>query len=366
MRAAFIYGYEPSGHASAARAIAAALGESHQTNFLNVSKDLHPVLGPAVAGIYLQLVQKAPALWEYLYDNSAAATAAAEFGRAYGALEGGKLRTWFAGPRPDVIVGTHAMSLAAAAAEKERGGIAARLAAVVTDFHAHRYWARPGVDLYLVPTEQASAALSADGVPADRIRVTGIPIHPRFSRAGRRESAKASLGLDSSRPLALVCGGSKGLGAMAGAVEALGTVSGLQVAAACGSNAALRHGLSSRRGGDRLVLDHIEAEPMRELLQAADFVVGKAGGLTMAEALAAGAIPVILEPLPGQEERNAEFLAAQGAGLRAGGAAEAADIVRGLWADPGRLSVVRARGRALARPEASQRAAEALLDLARK
>ena len=115
MRVVFVYGYEPSGHASAARAVEAALKESGpvETAHLNISADLHPILGPAVALTYLQLVQKAPTLWDYLYDNKAVADIAKELRKLYGMLEGGRVLARVQELKPDVIVCTHAMSLMA-------------------------------------------------------------------------------------------------------------------------------------------------------------------------------------------------------------------------------------------------------------
>lgn len=371
MRVVFVYGYEPSGHASAARAVEAALKAEGpvETAHLNISADLHPILGPAVAMTYLQLVQKAPTLWDYLYDNKAVADIAQELRKLYGLLEGGRVLSRVQDLKPDVIVCTHAMSLMAIAAEKDRGRITVPVAAVVTDYWVHTYWARPSVDLYMVPTPGLAESLREKGVSLDKVRVTGIPVHPAFEEPLERADARAALGLAASSKVAFVSGGSKALGPLLEIISTLlGLPERLEVIVACGSNEDLYLKLQARaRGEPRLrPYPRRDAAGMRGLMAAADFCVGKAGGITVAECLAQGLPLIIHNPIPGQEEKNSEYLLKNQAARRADSLEDLAKVVQRLFSAPERLMEARSRARAASRAGSARLAARAVLELVKK
>jgi processive 1,2-diacylglycerol beta-glucosyltransferase len=100
---------------------------------------------------------------------------------------------------------------------------------------------------------------------------------------------------------------------------------------------------------------------MDEYMAAADLLVGKLGGLTSSEALARGLALVIVHPIPGQEERNADHLLEAGAAIRCNNLPALAWKIDRLLDDPGRLAAMRANARWLARPHAARDIAAALL-----
>ncbi len=364
MRLVLVYGYEPSGHSSAALALeAAARFLGHEARRVNISADYHPVLGPALAGTYLQVVQKAPGLWDYLYDNPALLAAAQGLRRFYLLMAGGKLQEALSHLKPEAIVCTHAPPLGFLAARKGKGE-GCPVVAAITDYGVHSYWANPQADLYLVAGERSAQDLSSRGVPPAKIRVTGIPIHPIFAEPLDRACARRAFGLAPQARVLLLTGGSRGLGALEGMVrsllEELGEVF---VLAACGNNRELHESLAS--AGDPRIKAYGTLEPggMRELLAASDLVIGKGGGLTAAEAMALGVPMLIVDPIPGQEERNAEFLTRQGAALRAG-PSQVGRQVRALLEHPDRLERLAQKARALGRPDSARACLEAILQTA--
>src|SRR5208282_2293441 len=148
-----------------------------------------------------------------------------------------KLRRCLGPRKPDAIICTHALACAALALEKERGLLPVPLVGVLTDFGVHDYWISPHVDLYLVPNHSVGRELSRRGVQGSRIRVTGIPIHPKFRRPLAAAQARRKFGLRPDRPTVLVSGGSKGLGPIRDAVlRLLADIPELQVVVICGSN----------------------------------------------------------------------------------------------------------------------------------
>jgi processive 1,2-diacylglycerol beta-glucosyltransferase len=100
---------------------------------------------------------------------------------------------------------------------------------------------------------------------------------------------------------------------------------------------------------------------MDEYMAAADLLVGKPGGLTSSEALARGLALVIVHPIPGQEERNADHLLEAGAAIRCNNLPALAWKIDRLLDDPARLAAMRANARRLARPQAARDIAEALI-----
>jgi processive 1,2-diacylglycerol beta-glucosyltransferase len=100
---------------------------------------------------------------------------------------------------------------------------------------------------------------------------------------------------------------------------------------------------------------------MDEYMAAADLLVGKPGGLTSSEALARGLALVIVHPIPGQEERNADHLLEAGTAIRCNNLPALAWKIDRLLADPGRLATMRENARRLARPHAARDIAAVLL-----
>jgi len=193
--------------------------------------------------------------------------------------------------------------------------------------------------------------------------VTGIPVDPRFARPIGRSVARARFGLDAERPLVLVMGGGSGVGPLEELAERLVTLdSDPQVLVVCGTNARLRDSIdrlpAGRVGRVRTLGFTREVDV---LLEACDAVVGKAGGLTCAEALIKRAPLVVFRPTPGQEVRNARFLTAAGAAVHADTVEEvAATLTRWLAAPEERERVREAQAR-VARPDAANAIARRVL-----
>lgn len=363
MRILFVYGFEPSGHSSAARALeerARALG--HETARVNVSAH-HPFMGPAIARLYLAIIQRFPRLWRFLYDNETLPRIAQNWRKIYLMLNGDRLKRTLQRLSPDVIVCTHAPPMGALALEKDRGELVVPLVGVVTDMRVHSYWTRPGADLYLVPNPEAAQQLIESGVDASRVRDTGIPINPTFAEPIDKAAARARLGLPAGGPVILLSGGSRGLGHIGGMSAALlKRLPSARLLVVTGSNAALFRGLRARYRQERRVWVYpsLEPERVKELMCASDLFVGKAGGLTISECLALGLPMVLVEPLPGQETHNVEYLADRGAAETAHGLEELGEKAAALLS-PDRLGKAAEAARALARPRAAELGVEAIL-----
>ena len=370
VRVLLVYGYEPSGHAAAAF----SLEEAGRRAGLLVSRveiagDHHPAAGLAVARGYHGLLRACPGAWGALYRSDWARQALRGVRGAYLALGGAQgLRAGVRRAGADLVVCPQAAVAAVLCEARKRGELDVPVVSVLTDYGAHPFWADPPADLLFAPSRSAAAELASFGVPCERVRVAGLPIHPGFASPPSRAESRRALALPPSAPVILVSGGSKGLGGLdQTAVELLRACPRAVVLALCGVNDRLRRALSSRREtGARLRVFGPQPPAMvAALLAAADLHAGKPGGLTSAESLAVGTPMVLSRPLPGQEEANARHLLAAGAAAAGGSPAETARRCEEILEDRGRLAVLASNALRAGRPRAAEKIAAELAAFAR-
>jgi processive 1,2-diacylglycerol beta-glucosyltransferase len=263
---------------------------------------------------------------------------------------------------PDIVLCTHFLPLEIVGAWR---GTTRRepfplTISVVTDFEAHALWMEPGVDLYCVAAEETKARLVARGVPADNAVVTGIPIAARFSGKIDIADVQKRLGWRDDLPTLLVLGGGFGMGPVAKILGALDTLeTAVQVVVVCGRNEALRRQLAAE---DRRHPTHLLGfvTNMHELMAVADLVITKPGGLTSSEALAMGRPIVVLDPIPGQEAANSDFLLEHGAAIKANRVEDLPYRLQKLLGSPKLREMARAAA-TLGKPDAATRIVHAVL-----
>ena len=368
MRVLLVYGYEPSGHSAAAFAIEEA-GRKAGFAFtrVEIAGDHHPAASLGVARAYHGLLRAAPDLYGALYHSRWAHSVLRAMRAAYLNLGGARrLRQSVRRSGAVVVVCPQAAVAAVLSEARARGELDIPVVSVLTDYGVHPFWAGPAADLILVPDEAAIAALVALRVPRERLRSTGIPIHPAFAAPPTREEARRCLALPSAAPVALLSGGGKGLGDIARtAVALLAASPRAHLLVLCGANDRLRASLSSHReaGGRLRVFGPQPAELVAAVMAAADLHVGKPGGLSAAEGLASGLPMVLISPLPGQEEANANHLLAAGAALDGGRPERAAQEAGRLLHDPVALANLRAASLRAGRPDSAAGAVSAIAAL---
>jgi processive 1,2-diacylglycerol beta-glucosyltransferase len=194
------------------------------------------------------------------------------------------------------------------------------------------------------------------GLADTRIEVTGIPIMPVFAEQRSREVCAKEAGIDPKRTTLLVMSGGLGVGAIDQLCERILAIPGdHQVLALAGKNAALLDKLKAiaAKHPGRFFPQGF-TRTIERLMTCADLAVTKPGGLTTSECLAVGLPMLVVSPIPGQEERNTDYLLEAGAALKAHDLAGVDFRVRQLLAEPSRLATLRLRARAIATPQAAQ------------
>jgi processive 1,2-diacylglycerol beta-glucosyltransferase len=202
---------------------------------------------------------------------------------------------------------------------------------------------------------EGSLYLQHWGVPAADTFATGIPIHPVFSKPKDRQACLTNHGLADDRPVILQLSGGFGVGPIEKIFHGLLSVEQpIQLVTITGRNEKLKGQLARIKTPARHAVKIMGfTKEIDELMQAADLVVSKPGGLTTSEVLARGAVMVIVNPIPGQESRNSDYLLENGAAIKANNLATLGYKVNALLKDADRLEQLRGNVRRIARPRSA-------------
>jgi processive 1,2-diacylglycerol beta-glucosyltransferase len=220
---------------------------------------------------------------------------------------------------PDWIVCTHFLPSEIVSDLKSKGKLDCPQAIVVTDFDMHALWLCRNYEHYFVALDETKAYLGTLGFPSEKITVSGIPIAPKFSEMKSKAAMREKFGLAADVPTVILSLGGFGVGRIGTLLDALRTIRRpVQILAMCGRNEELKKELDSKskRGDIVRIIPVGYTKEMDEYMTASDLIVGKPGGLTTCEALAKGLVFVIVNPIPGQEERNSDHLLERGAAIR--------------------------------------------------
>ncbi len=315
-RAAILYASVGTGHRSAALALEKWFRlEKPDSGILcldTLSFSSHIVRGIYTRS-YLEMVRHIPQLWGYFYDSTDEPEARngviATLGELTEKLNVAKLRRILEDFSPDAILFTHFFGAHAIA---EAFTPQTPVYYVNTDFLSHVFHRNPAFSGWFVSTGETVSQHLADGLPAEKVYLTGIPVDPIFASPPGRENAREILGIPGDEKAALVTGGGIGVGPMRDVVLSL-FEGGFSIDAVCGTNEKIRESLSEEYADCPQVRVHGFVGDMPLRFAAADVVFMKPGGLSSSEALCVGTPMVITDPIPGQEQRNSDFLLDRGA-----------------------------------------------------
>jgi processive 1,2-diacylglycerol beta-glucosyltransferase len=263
----------------------------------------------------------------------------------------------------DLVVNTHFLSAEIIGSLRISGRINVPQVTVTTDFMTHRMWVQEPCEHYFVASGESAAYLNSWGISRERISETGIPIHPVFSQKKNRTDCLKSHDLQADRPVMLVLSGGFGVGPIEQILQRALTIDiPLELVVVCGRNEDLRKRLAQAPPPRRhrvKILGY--TSQIDELMSAADVVVSKPGGLTASEVLARGSVLAIVNPIPGQESRNSDYLLENCAAIKIGPVATLPYKLTELLKDRRRLAALKANARKLSRPKAAFRVAEIAL-----
>jgi processive 1,2-diacylglycerol beta-glucosyltransferase len=348
-----------SGHNSAAEALQRACAlrsDIEDVRVVDVLAQSNVLYRDLLGKGYFAMVESVPWLVDWGYDISDR-----PFGRR------GPLDPWTranASPtiaeikqfKPTTIVCTHFLPAQLVASLLLRGTIDSKTAVVTTDYDFQGLWLTSAFHGLFVAREEGRAQLTALGVPADRVTVTGIPITAPTAPAAARDPLNPPM-------LLISAGASGGDYAVAVVRQTMHMASRFAATVVCGRNDELRQQIKTivKPVADQYrVLGYTEDMP--QLLRDADLFVGKPGGLSASECMAAGLPMVLVNPIPGQEVRNGDYLMEQGAAIRCNTPSTIGWKIDQVLAEPGRLQLMQAAAQRIGRPDAAIDVLNSVLD----
>ena len=353
-----------SGHNEAARSLAAGfLGRGATVTVVDHFRELvHPLFERVSRRLYMATLRWSPIAWGAAY--ALGDRLSSESPLAFGVTRLGvtRLGGLLDRLRPDAVVSVHATPAAAVSALAAEGRRLPPHTTVVTDFVAHSQWIARGIDRYCVAADEVGLEFVARGIPRERVVVTGVPLRPEFAHAVEAAAARHAWQLRADTPVVMVMAGSHGsVGRLPDVVRALiqlcGPVQGVVVA---GRDVALVERLQRLATGTAVRVVGYVAD-VRSLMAAADLLITKAGGMTLAEAMAAELPMLLYGSLPGQEQRNERFASRAGVALAARTRRDLRRLLERALTEPGLLEHLRIGIRRARRPDATQRIVDVVL-----
>jgi processive 1,2-diacylglycerol beta-glucosyltransferase len=354
-----------AGHVRAAEAIEkafnqakdAASREVHHIDVLNYTNKLFRHL---YSKAYIDLVNKMPEVPGWFYDKLDKPWKNERRRLALDKLNTRPFVKMLREYQPDLIVCTHFLPAEIVSWLKARERLASRQVIIVTDFDVHAMWLVHHYERYFVAIDEARAYLEALGIPAEKITLSGIPIDPVFAVKKDKQEMRAKHGLAPDRTTILLSAGGFGVGSVDALVNSLLPLQHrAQIVAICGHNEELKKRLTRlaahAKPDAKVILKPFGyTNEMDELMTASDLVLGKPGGLTTSEALAKGLVFVIVNPIPGQEERNSDHLLEGAAAIRCNNLPTLSYKLDRLLGDPRRFKSMQANSRRMGHPNAAK------------
>lgn len=367
-RILLMYITKVSGHRQATIAIQKSIKNAlpdAEIMSINGFEYTYPILEKVVNRAYMGVIKRAPKIWDKMYDNPKLVKRSKVIKEFLHKKSHKKLHRLFESFNPDTVICTQAFPCGMVADYKTTHQSNFNLIGVLTDFAPHAYWLNAGVDYYIVPSEDAKKRFMHLGISQDSIKVFGIPIRMKFAEKMSKDQAAKNLGLDPQIPSVLIMGGGQGLGPIKKVVQSLMKVSNpFQLIVIAGVNVKLMDWLKKMQAQAKqkmLIYDY--ANNVHELMDVASLIITKPGGMTTSESLAKGLPMIIVNPIPGQEMLNTDFLINKGIALRVDDVDQIAHEVQDLLSSPQRLASMRKAAYEHGRPFAAKDIADLVVSL---
>jgi processive 1,2-diacylglycerol beta-glucosyltransferase len=351
-----------AGHLRAAEALEKAFkqtGAAEEVRNIDVLNYTNPLFRRLYGRAYIDMVNRMPEVLGWMYDSLDKPWQNERRRLALDRLNTQPLIKFLKNYQPDIAVCTHFLPAEIISWLTAKDKISFPQSIVVTDFDVHAMWLCHHFERYFVALDETRVHLEKLGIPADRITVSGIPIDPVFAEHKDKREMRRKYDLEPDKLTILVSAGGFGVGNIEHLLEALaGLRTPAQVLAVCGRNEELKTRLEEL-SAEKLNNRNVTFKPvgfttaMDEYMSAADLIVGKPGGLTTAEAMAKNLIFVVVNPIPGQEERNSDHLLEKGCAIKCNNLPTLAYKIDELVGDDARFEKMKINARSFSRPNAA-------------
>lgn len=357
------------GHHSAAKSVSDALLErGAEVKTVDVYKQIDKNLCDAVNKGYLISTKHTPKAYRAIYeliDSKKAPATKYSLQSIMGILIAIRFEKFIEDYSPDAIICTHIFAAQVINELKRRDKLKnVPTIGIVTDYTIHPFWEDV---TYIEYIETASELLTQraviKGISIDRLCPLGIPVQKKFSVKTPKTDACCKAGISPDKPTILVMAGSMGYGNMPEIISGIQNFDKeCQILAICGNNKKLFKKLTSEGYGDNVKVYSFTDE-VDVLMDAADCIVTKPGGLTTSEAMAKRLPMILVNPIPGQEDRNLEFFLNNGVALSVTKTFTIEEALYFMFRDEGRLELIDKQLQKLAKPNAADDLAQFAINL---
>lgn len=314
------------GHLSAANSIKQYIDDNFSdfdTKLIDCMLYVNKPINKLTTTAYKEMAKKFPWAWGEVYSHSQKGPMA-HISSTANNLMARKLLKLLKEYNPSIIISTHPFGSQMVSYLKRKALIDCKLATIMTDFSPHEQWlvGKEQVDFFFVSHEKMRQLLIDDNIPESKVFATGIPLSNRFLMHYNKLDIMNSFDLNPDKKVILFFGGGEfGLGreqTIKILKSFISHVNNHQIVAIAGKNEKMKVAfetlVSEMHAGEIVkVLSYTNQVP--ELMSISDLVVTKPGGLTTTESLASGLPIIAINPIPGQEEENAEFLEKSGVAI---------------------------------------------------
>lgn len=347
------------GHNSTARALIKSLEDKGiECDFLDCFEYINKILAGIIDDGYQLSTKIAPKPYSAFYKLAEKRKKPEVFSKmkVTNSILASKLRTYIEESNPDVIITTHCFASALVSILKENNVIHSKNISIVTDFTVHPFWEDSlNFDYIVVASELLNNQVLKKGYRAEQILTTGIPIHSKFSKNNYdKRQLREKLGLDPDKRTLLLMSGSMGYGNIKKTVSVLDKIDAdFQTIVVCGNNEDAKLKVDKMRKFKKFITFGY-VNNVDELMAASDCIVTKPGGLTTSEALSMDLPLIIVNPIPGQEERNRDFLLNNGAAVAVSETCPIEDVLYQLFRNPERIENMKRSISFLKKPNATE------------
>lgn len=345
-----------AGHDMAAQAVIQEIKYCYpncKTKVIDTLDFVNPTLNKLVLGGYMKSLKISPRIWSKIYGHLEYKENSFDFCQLLAKLAASKFTNIIMDFGPDVIICTHPIPAGIISFLKAKCKFQIPLIALITDFTVHHYWIHENIDAYILPCEQLKDEILRFGVNEDKIIMTGIPLRRQFTEKFNKKKVRSELGLE-QKATVLVMGGGHGLGKIENVVNTIVKSDiDLQLITVTGKNKRLSSKLSAIDAGKRVKIYGF-VENIAKVMSAADLVITKPGGVTTAEIITLGLPMIIINPLPGQEIRNTEFLVKNGLAMGIDSTENLVSRIKQLISDKAQLSKMRETAKKIAKPNSAK------------
>lgn len=372
MKVIIFYASYGGGHLNAAKSIQECILNNYKeidVELIDCMKYVNITIEKITTAAYREMAKKAPWAWGRIYADSQKGPLAHISSRS-NKIMAIKLLKLLREKNPDLIISTHPFGSQMCSYLKRKNKIHAKIATIMTDFAPHDQWlvGSDFTDYFFVAHKKMKDYLISKNIDERKIFDTGIPISNRFLVDYDKNSILKELEFhDNKKTILFFGGGEFGLGKTR-TVEIFECFVKLfkntQIIAISGKNEKMRNAFEkiveeNNRTDSIKVFEYTKQVP--EFMSISDLVVTKPGGLTTSESLASNLPMVIINPIPGQEEENAEFLEENGIAIWIKKNDDPYKKLENLFSDEKKLADMKENTKKLARKYSTQNICDILL-----